>query len=81
MSQSPLLVSPATNNPLPGVFICADADPPHEHWVVFVPLTALLVETILLGLALYRSWDHHKAKYGGLILPWLVSQSVLYFFG
>jgi hypothetical protein len=69
-----------TNNPSPGLFICADADPPNDHWMAWVPTVTLVTETIFLSLALFKAWEHYRSGAGGKILPWLARESVFYFF-
>lgn len=60
--------------------MCADADPPHEHWMAYVPTAILLTETIFLALCLYKAWESRKQGPPGQILTRLVKQSVFYFF-
>lgn len=68
-----------TNNPVPGVFICADADPPHVHWVSYYWTAALIIETVLLSLSLYKSWQNFRTGAGGNLMRVLTRDSVLYF--
>lgn len=69
-----------TNNPAPGLFICADADPPHVHWIAYVPLIVLVTESVFLGLALYKVWQQRSSKIpGGQILSCLTRQSIFFF--
>ncbi|KAJ7142134.1 hypothetical protein C8R43DRAFT_892158, partial [Mycena crocata] len=65
------------------MFICADADPPHVHWMAYVPVIMLTTESIFLGLALFKVLDHFPSGTydGGRIIPRLTRQSVLFFFG
>jgi hypothetical protein len=59
-----------TNNPAPGLFICADADPPNVHWMAYVPAIILITEIILLGLAVFKAAQQFRAGIaGGRILP------------
>jgi len=69
-----------TNNPAPGVFVCADGDPLNgEHWVAFYWTTILCIEFILLLLALYQAWKYRNQIEGGGLMRSLTRQSVLYF--
>lgn len=70
---------PGTNNPVPGLFICSDADPPNEHWIAYAPTTMLIAETIMLCLALNKAWEHHRDGAGGRMIPWLTKESVYFF--
>ncbi|KAG6861938.1 hypothetical protein C0995_009888 [Termitomyces sp. Mi166 len=70
-----------TNNPLPGVFICADADPlDGSHWVVYYWAAILVIESILLSLAVYKAWQHRKSQRGSTLMQHLTRESVIYFF-
>ncbi|KAJ7106659.1 hypothetical protein C8R44DRAFT_885929 [Mycena epipterygia] len=65
-----------TNEPSPGIFICADADPPDSHWIMWVPVIILVTETIFLGLAVYRT---AYTQYGGHLLRRLAKHSVYFY--
>jgi hypothetical protein len=68
----------ATNNPLPGVSICADADPNGKLWVVYYWITILIVDVILLSLALRKASEHRHIMRNKLIRDMTV-QSVIFF--
>ncbi|KAJ6552789.1 hypothetical protein B0H19DRAFT_1263241 [Mycena capillaripes] len=69
-----------TNNPSVNLFICADADPPHVHWMAYVPAIILVTESILLGLAVFKASQQFRAGIaGGRILPQLTKESVFFF--
>ncbi|KAJ6606045.1 hypothetical protein DFH09DRAFT_1353280 [Mycena vulgaris] len=69
-----------TNNPAPDLFICADADPPHVHWIAYVPAITLITESILLGLAVFKASQHLRSGgSSGRILPQLTKESVFFF--
>lgn len=69
----------ATNEPVAGVTICADADPMDgSHWTVFFWLTILISEGILCCLAAYKLWTHRKEE-GSVLMKQLTRESVLYF--
>lgn len=70
-----------TNEPFPGNFICADADPPDgTHWVVYYWAAILIIEGTLLLLALYKAWQHRTAARGSSLMQQLTRDSVIYFF-
>lgn len=69
----------ATNNPSPGLYICADADPAHEHWITNFWIIILVVESTLLSLSLYKGWQSHRSGLGGGLMGTLTRDSVLYF--
>ncbi|GLB36977.1 hypothetical protein LshimejAT787_0400280 [Lyophyllum shimeji] len=70
-----------TNEPFPGNFICADADPlDGSHWVVYYWAAVLVIEGILLILALYKAWQHRALAGGSGLMQQLTKQSVVYFF-
>ncbi|KAF7332991.1 hypothetical protein MVEN_02405400 [Mycena venus] len=66
-----------TNNPANGLFICADGDPPHEHWIAYAPMINILGETVLLSLAMYKAYEQRQG--GGRILPQLTKESLFFF--
>ncbi|TFY77483.1 hypothetical protein EWM64_g6529 [Hericium alpestre] len=68
-----------TNNPAPGVFICADGDQPGHPWVAFYFTSTLAIETILLLLSLWKAWHAHKTGLGGGLMKVLTRDSVYYF--
>lgn len=69
-----------TNNPAPGVYVCADGDPPGDHRLAYSWLPVLATESILLGLSLFRRWQHRRLGYGhSTILHILTRDSVIYF--
>ncbi|KAJ7490937.1 hypothetical protein FB451DRAFT_1552504, partial [Mycena latifolia] len=70
----------ATNNPAPGLFICADADPPDVHWMAYVPVIILITESIFLGLAVFKASQQLGPRMsGGRILPQLTKESIFFF--
>lgn len=99
-SSSPhliLVLSLATNNPFPDVYICADADPAHKHWYSWYWTTVMGIEAILLGLAMYKvrllpserltwltipqAYQNRSTGEGGRLMRALSHESVLYFVG
>ncbi|KAF9002345.1 hypothetical protein BDQ17DRAFT_1425999 [Cyathus striatus] len=69
-----------TNEPFPGVHICADGDPQDgTHWVVYYWVVVIIIETIFLLLALRMAWDHRQSAGGGRLMQQLTRESVLYF--
>ncbi|TFK37005.1 hypothetical protein BDQ12DRAFT_218048 [Crucibulum laeve] len=70
-----------TNEPFPGAFICADADPNDgSRWVVYYWVSILVIETILLSLALHKAWLHRSSAGGNHLMQQLTRDSVIYFF-
>lgn len=69
----------STNNPEPGVFICANSDFPHEHWGMFFDTSVIIVESILLSLALYKLWSQRREATPNRLLMRLTAESILYF--
>ncbi|KAM6488948.1 hypothetical protein JOM56_015584, partial [Amanita muscaria] len=68
-----------TNEPFPGVFICADSDPNNgSHWVVYYWVAICSIELILLSLALRKAWEHREAS-GSIIMKRLTAESAIYF--
>ncbi|KIL57904.1 hypothetical protein M378DRAFT_358522 [Amanita muscaria Koide BX008] len=68
-----------TNEPFPGVFICADSDPNNgSHWVVYYWVAICAIELILLSLALRKAWEHREAS-GSIIMKRLTAESAIYF--
>ena len=68
-----------TNEPVPGVFICADGDPEHRHFISYYYTTTLTTEVILLALAIYRSYVSQRYGTGGKMIKALAADSVKYF--
>lgn len=70
-----------TNEPFPGNFICADADPlDGTHWVVYYWASILIIEGTLLCLALRKAWQHRPTVRGSYLMRELTRDSVIYFF-
>jgi hypothetical protein len=70
-----------TNEPFPGNFICADADPmDHTHWVIYYWAAIIIIEGTLLSLALWKAWQHRASAHGSSLMQQLTKGSVLYFF-
>ncbi|KAG6853773.1 hypothetical protein C0991_001484 [Blastosporella zonata] len=70
-----------TNEPFPGNFICADADPANgSHWVVYYWAAILVIESTLLSLAVYKAWQHRTSQRGSSLMQQLTRDSVIYFF-
>ncbi|KAK7018288.1 hypothetical protein R3P38DRAFT_3558439 [Favolaschia claudopus] len=67
----------AENNPAPGLYICADGDPPNVHWMAYVPLINILAESIFLSLALFKAYQQRKIP--GRIIPRLTKESIFFF--
>ncbi|KAK6988139.1 hypothetical protein R3P38DRAFT_280024 [Favolaschia claudopus] len=67
----------AENNPAPGLFICADGDPPNVHWMAYVPLINILAESVFLSLALFKAYQQRKIP--GRIIPQLTKESIFFF--
>jgi len=69
-----------TNEPFPGVFICADGDPTDgTHWVVYYWIAIVIVEFTLLVLALFKAWQHRASKGGSALMRELTQDSMIYF--
>jgi len=69
-----------TNEPFPGNFICADADPMDgSHWVVYYWASILVIESTLLTLALRKAWEHRESRSGSSLMRELTRDSVIYF--
>ncbi|KAI0341100.1 hypothetical protein BDW22DRAFT_1485579 [Trametopsis cervina] len=75
--QNPDLVG--TNNPSPGLFLCADGDPPHGHWITYYWMSILIIESILLGLSVYKGWQTHQSGLGGGLMGVLTRDSIFYY--
>ncbi len=68
-----------TNEPVSGLFMCADADPPDHHWIVYYWVAVLVIESILLCLALRQAWLHRPSASGSDLMRKLTRDSVIYF--
>ncbi|KAI0075969.1 hypothetical protein K474DRAFT_1598918 [Panus rudis PR-1116 ss-1] len=68
-----------TNNPAPGLFICADSDPPGEHWITYYWTSILCIEGILLSLSVYKGYQNYRTGHGGSLMKELTRHSVFYF--
>ncbi|KAK0481393.1 hypothetical protein IW261DRAFT_1470516 [Armillaria novae-zelandiae] len=68
-----------TNEPVSGLFMCADADPPDHHWIVYYWVAVLVIESILLALALRQAWLHRSSASGSDLMRRLTRDSVIYF--
>jgi hypothetical protein len=56
---------PATNEPSPGSYVCADADsPPGSHWTMYFWVINLIIEGIFFLLALYKAWQNRNGAGG-----------------
>ncbi|KAI0341030.1 hypothetical protein BDW22DRAFT_317372 [Trametopsis cervina] len=75
--QYPHLIG--TNNPAPGVFICADADPPNHYWGAYYYISMLTLESILLGLAVYKGFRNYRSCLKGGLMSVLLRGSIIYF--
>lgn len=74
-------ITTGTNEPFPGNFICADADPlDGTHWVVYYWASILIIEGTLLCLALRKAWQHRPTVRGSYLMRELTRDSVIYFF-
>ncbi|TFK50317.1 hypothetical protein OE88DRAFT_1735898 [Heliocybe sulcata] len=69
----------STNEPVPGVFICANGDFPKEHWAMFFDTSIIIVESVLLLLALYKLWAQRKDEMPNKLLMRLTMESIFYF--
>jgi len=69
-----------TNEPYPGVFICADGDPTDgTHWTVYYWISVVIVEFTLLVLALIKAWQHRASNGGNALMRELTRDSMIYF--
>ena len=62
------------------MFICADGDPPDEHWIAYSWTIILIAESVLLSLSVYKGWQDSSSGYASSFVRTLTRQSVLYFF-
>ncbi|KAK7001693.1 hypothetical protein R3P38DRAFT_3216637 [Favolaschia claudopus] len=67
----------AENNPAFGLYICADADPEHVHWIAYAPMISILGESVFLALAMFKALEQRQAP--GRILPRLTKESLFFF--
>ena len=67
------------NNPAQGVYICADGDPPGQHWIAYSWTAVIIAEGILVCLSLYKEWENCRSDYRSGALSMLTRDSVLYF--
>lgn len=51
-----------------------------QHWVVYYYVTIMIIEGTLLGLALWKAWQHRSSAHGSSLMQQLTKGSVLYFF-
>ncbi|KAJ3536685.1 hypothetical protein NM688_g6805 [Phlebia brevispora] len=68
----------STNNPAPGVYICAAGDLKGAHWIAYQFTVLIGIESILVALAAYKRWVH-RGRYGGSIMKALTTGSMIYF--
>jgi len=68
-----------TNNYSPGLFICADGDAPHQHWIAYYWTCALCVDIILLLMAMYKAWAYRKCPNKYNLMRVLAWDSIIYF--
>ena len=78
-AHSPRSAHIDTNNPAPGVYICADGDPPHDHRFAYTWTIVLVGESVFVVLSLYKGWQDWRTGYGSSILRILARDSVTYF--
>ena len=78
-AYSPLSAHIDTNNPAPGVYICADGDPPHDHRFAYTWTIVLVGESVFVVLSLYKGWQDWRTGYGSSVLRILTRESVFYF--
>ncbi|KAJ8087579.1 hypothetical protein PM082_006411 [Marasmius tenuissimus] len=71
-----------TNEPLPGLYICADAEPSDgSRWLVYYWMSILITDILLLSLALVQAWRHRPSTgLGSALMVTLTRDSVVYFF-
>jgi hypothetical protein len=69
-----------TNEPFPYLFICADGDPlSGPHWITLDWTVALIVESCLLSLALFKAWSRYSNGTGSKLIRNLTQDAVVYF--
>ena len=68
-----------TNEPSPGLYICADGDPINRHWISYYWSSLIIAESVFLGLSLYKAYSNWKTGEGGPLMKALTRDSVLYF--
>ena len=80
---APFLTKPnwilGINNYSPGVFICTDADPPHQHWIAYYWTCALVFDTTILFMAVHRAWAYRLYSNKHNLMRALAQDSILYF--
>src|ERR1700753_1902010 len=67
-----------TNMPVPGVYICADGDPPNKPFAAWWTVQSAAVEAILLGFAINNALRYYGKGYGRLV-DVMRRDSVMYF--
>ncbi|KAF5382456.1 hypothetical protein D9615_003000 [Tricholomella constricta] len=76
--QDPLRVT--TNEPFPGVLVCANGEPQHgQRWVAYFYTVVILVEGTMLILALRKAWIHRPSVGGSTLMMQLTRDSAIYF--
>jgi len=68
-----------TNEPLPGIFICAPGPKIHYRWAPFLYTAILPVESVFLWLALRKAWMQSPSVGGRTLMQRLTRDSVFYF--
>ncbi|TFK50220.1 hypothetical protein OE88DRAFT_1645926 [Heliocybe sulcata] len=68
-----------TNSPVPGLIMCADAALPHKAWSALFDATMLVIECVILGLALHKTWQHQRDATANPFITQLARESVMYF--
>lgn len=69
-----------SNEPVPGIQMCADGDLSGKRFFVFYPTTSLIIEVTLLSLSLWQLWiNRGQAMTHGRIMRMLITGSVFYF--
>ncbi|KAF8240055.1 hypothetical protein L208DRAFT_1456275 [Tricholoma matsutake] len=70
-----------TNEPLPGVYICAVSEQHRSlRWTAYFFATVLIIEGVFLGMALWQAWQHRPSRGGSALMHRLTKESVFYFF-
>jgi hypothetical protein len=67
-----------TNQPVPGVFICADGDPSWSHVDAWWSAQSTIAEAVFLAFACYQSYFYFNRGLGGIVYL-LRSDSIVYF--
>ncbi|KAG5636556.1 hypothetical protein H0H81_007633, partial [Sphagnurus paluster] len=69
-----------TNEPLPGVIICAFKDGPKGHaWFVYCYVMVMLNEAMMFVLAMWKAWLHRAPVPGFTLMQQLTRYSMTYF--